>query len=364
MKSVKGYELTRKFGKNISNNRTVLEPKNNENINGNIIKYPKANILSKKNSHFPEKAKSNNSKIHLKNPLKEKKYKINIIISKQIDKNPQYLEEYFQDIIRNIKCTESQNICDYSTNSIFSLQDNQYINQKSRNYIIESIIYQSYIWKLNNETIYLTVNIMDRFIEKNKIQNKEYELIGLASFFIASKYEDIYSPDVQNLTQIFSFKYHYEEILSKESEILKSLDYCLHYISSNKILNLLYHLSNIDDINLKNFADMILEISLTDLNIMKYSQIKRAIATFIFAKKLFGIKSGNNFIKLLFSYNEIEIENIKKKLFNKLKDMVILKDQQNLIAEKYRAAKFNSIFSAFEQKLNENIAKKKKSKEK
>ena len=173
MKSVKGYELTRKFGKNISNNRTVLEPKNNENINGNIIKYPKANILSKKNSHFPEKAKS---KIHLKNPLKEKKYKINIIISKQIDKNPQYLEEYFQDIIRNIKCTESQNICDYSTNSIFSLQDNQYINQKSRNYIIESIIYQSYLWKLNNETIYLTVNIMDRFIEKNKIQNKEYEL--------------------------------------------------------------------------------------------------------------------------------------------------------------------------------------------
>ena len=36
---VKGYELTRKFGKNISNNRTVLDPKNNENINGNIIKY-------------------------------------------------------------------------------------------------------------------------------------------------------------------------------------------------------------------------------------------------------------------------------------------------------------------------------------
>ena len=77
-----------------------------------------------------------------------------------------------------------------------------------------------------------------------------------------------------------------------------------------------------------------------------------------------GIKSGNNFIKLLFLYNEIEIENIKKKLFNKLKDMVILKDQQNLIAEKYRASKFNSIFSAFEQKLNENISKKNKSKEK
>ena len=97
---------------------------------------------------------------------------------------------------------------------------------------------------------------------------------------------------------------------------------------------------------------------------MKYSQIKRAIASFIFAKKLFGIKSGNNFIKLLFSYDDNEIEKIVQKLFVILKDVVLLKNEQNLIAEKYRAAKFNSIFSAFEQKLNENIAKKKKSKEK
>ena len=363
MKSVKGYELIRKFGKNLLNNRAVIELKNNENINDNIKKISNAYNISKKNYHLPEKTKNNESKIHSKNILKEKKYIINVIIKKQEDNNLQYLDEYLQDIIRNINYTKSQNICDYSSNDIFSLQDTQYINQKSRNHTIQSIIYQSYIWKLNNETIYLTVNIMDRFIEKNKIKNKEYELIGLASFFIASKYEDIYSPDVQSLTNIFSFKYHYKDILDKETEILQSLDYSLHYISSYKILNLLYHLSNINDINLKHFADMILEISLTDLNIMKYSQIKRAIASFLFAKKMFAIKSGNNFIKLLFSYDEKEIENIIKKLFNSLKDIVILKDHQNLIAEKYRAAKFNSIFSAFEKKLNEKIAQKNKSKE-
>ena len=79
---------------------------------------------------------------------------------------------------------------------------------------------------------------MDRYIQKNKIKNNEYELVGIASFFIASKYEDIYSPDVQSLSKIFSFKYHYEEILDEENKILKSLDYCLHYVSSYKIHDL------------------------------------------------------------------------------------------------------------------------------
>ena len=363
MNSVKEYELKRKFGKNLSNNNVVIDLKNNENINNNIIKYSKLNNISKKNYQILDKRKNNKSKIPLKSTHNEKKNKINILSTKPNENNTKYLEEYFQDIIRNIIFTESQNIANYYIDNFFFIQDSQYINKKARKFIIESIIYQSYIWKLNSDTFYLTVNIMDRYIQKNKIKNNEYELVGIASFFIASKYEDIYSPDVQSLSKIFSFKYHYEEILDEENKILKSLDYCLHYVSSYKILDLLLHISDINDINLKNFANMVLEISLTDLDIMKFSQIKRAIASFLLAKKMFGIKSGNNFIKLLFSYDANEIENIILKLFNALKDIVLSKDQQNLISEKYRSAKFNSIFSAFEKKLNEKIAKRIISKE-
>ena len=196
---------------------------------------------------------------------------------------------------------------------------------------------------------------MDRYINKNRINNKDYELIGLASFLIGSKYEDIYSPDAESLTKIFHFKYHYKYILEKESQILQSLDYNLIYVSSYKILNLIYHLSKINDINVKYFANMALDFSLTDLNIMKYSQIKRAVACFLFAKKIFGIKSGNNFIKLLFSYDDNEMEKLVKKLFILLKDVVLLNQEQNLIAEKYRSSRFNTIFSAFEKKLNEKI---------
>ena len=363
MKSIKDNEIKRRFGNNLSNNENIINLQNYRNLNKDNTKNNNINIITRKDYQNYEKEKNKISIIPFDSILNKKKYKINIFITNPNQNNSQYLEEYVQDIIKNINFTESLNILDYSTNHVFHLQDIQYINQRMRKQIIESIVYQAFLWKLNSDSIFLMVNIMDRYIHKTKIKNKEYELIGLASFFIATKYEDIYAPDAELLTKIFSYKYHYQDILDKESQILQSLDYNLLYTSSYKILNLIYHLSNINDINLKNFAHMVLELSLTDLQIMKYSQIKRAVGCFIFAKKMFGIKSGNNFIKFLFSFDESEMENIIVKLFSLLKDVVLSKEPLNLIAEKYRSTKFNSIFSAFENKLNEKIQKKNKSKE-
>ena len=90
---------------------------------------------------------------------------------------------------------------------------------------------------------------------------------------------------------------------------------------------------------------------------MKHSQIKRAIACFIFAKKLFGIRSGNNSIKLSFYYEQKEIQIIIRKLFFLLKDIVDFKDKYTIILEKYRSDKFNLFFSSFEKQMKEKFNK-------
>ena len=353
MKLVKVLQLKRKFGNNLSNNEQLINIKHRQDtLNNNKINH------------------NNKCKSKKNNPIKSKvKFDYIIpLISKLIPQlsknNPRNEEEYLDEIIKNINYTQYENILNYSKDNIFSIQDMKYINEQTRKNIIETIIYHSYIWNLNPDSAFLAVNIMDRYSNKTKIKNKnDYELIGLGSFLIASKYEDIYSPDAETLTKIFEYKYHYKDILEKEEKILISLDYRLMYISSYKILNLLFHLSCINDTNLINFANMVLEFSLTEINMMKYTQIKRAIGCFIFAKRIFCNKSGNNFIKLLFSYDDNEIDKIVQKLFVILKDVVLLGHEQNLIAEKYRAVKFNAIFSAFEKKLNEKIRMRNKLKE-
>ena len=51
--------------------------------------------------------------------------------------------------------------------------------------------------KLNPDTLYITVNIMDRFCIARKVARSQ--LIGIASLLIACKYEEIKAPKVYDM---------------------------------------------------------------------------------------------------------------------------------------------------------------------
>lgn len=350
---MKSFNIKRKFGDDIINKEYYPNFQENKINNANSNKT--LNSFKKENNHKNETPKKN-SYINSKNSIICDSH-INININENKN-NPQFVDEYIDDIIKYIIENESINILNYSKENIFKLQDMKYINEEKRKQIIELLFYYNYKWKLNPDSVYLAINIMDRYINIIKINNNEYELIALASFLISSKYEDIYSPNSKSLSYIYSFKYEPEEILKKENQILNTLNFSLLYQSSFKFLNLLYHLSNINNENVYYLSQFILELSLTDLNIMKYSQRKRAIGAFIFAKKAFGINSGKFIIRLFFSYNENEIKKLQRELFIVIKN-VIFSEKRNLIAEKFRSSKYGFIFTVFEKKLKEKVDKKK-----
>jgi cyclin B len=58
------------------------------------------------------------------------------------------------------------------------------------------------------ETLYLTVAILDRFLQKaaKDISRKSLQLVGVTAMFIASKYEEMYAPEIGNSLQFPHFK--------------------------------------------------------------------------------------------------------------------------------------------------------------
>jgi cyclin B len=48
------------------------------------------------------------------------------------------------------------------------------------------------------ETLYLTVAILDRFLQRSAkdIPRKSLQLVGVTAMFIASKYEEMYAPEI------------------------------------------------------------------------------------------------------------------------------------------------------------------------
>ena len=238
--------ISREFGieiSNVNNNRKEIKyPKQNkskENIN-NISIYPKSdNFIIDKNLDY-----KNKKKYPPKKEIKPNKSKINILINKinknEINQNNEEdnnnaiynenpIKEYEEEIINYLYNEEKNNKANYALfPTITDKNDNILLGYLKRFSFINLFISFQNEFMLRQETLYLCINIFDRYIEKKMIEKKKSEdlnMIALTCLFIASKYEEIYPPYLKEFLDIFNKKYSKRDITLKEDEILSSLDF-------------------------------------------------------------------------------------------------------------------------------------------
>lgn len=119
------------------------------------------------------------------------------------------------------------------------------------------------------ETLFLTVNIIDRFLSTRQIDLEKLQLVGITAMFIASKYEEVLSPHVQNFKHVADDGFSEEEILAAERYVLAALNYDLSYPNP---MNFLRRISKADgyDIQTRTLGKYLMEISLLDHRFMGY----------------------------------------------------------------------------------------------
>lgn len=70
------------------------------------------------------------------------------------------------------------------------------INEKMRAIVIDWLIQVHYKFELSIETLYLTINIVDRYLASEAVSKRELQLVGMSAILLASKYEEIWAPQV------------------------------------------------------------------------------------------------------------------------------------------------------------------------
>ena len=191
-----------------------------------------SNIQNNKNSflsniddylHFfvPKKCSKNNVKIITTlNNLRSRKN--NIIYT-----NPQYVYEYFTEISSYLI-----NI-DKTIPILYGYMSKQpEINPKMRAILIDWLVDVHLKFKLTKETLYITVNIIDKYLSEEKIQRNKLQLIEITSMFIACKYEEIYPPKLKDHVYITDQTYTKEDIILMELSILAKLNFDVTFISN------------------------------------------------------------------------------------------------------------------------------------
>ncbi|KAK4011959.1 hypothetical protein OUZ56_021062 [Daphnia magna] len=98
-------------------------------------------------------------------------------------------------------------------------------------------------YKIHNETLFLAVSFIDRFLSHMSVLRGKLQLVGTAAMFIASKYEEIYPPEVGEFVYITDDTYTKKQVLRMEHLILKVLAFELAVPTSNYFLQRYIQLS-------------------------------------------------------------------------------------------------------------------------
>ncbi|XP_059361891.1 G2/mitotic-specific cyclin-B1-like isoform X2 [Carassius carassius] len=82
-------------------------------------------------------------------------------------------------------------------------------------------------FKLRQETLFMTVSIIDSFLQNNPVPKRYLQLVCVTAMLLASKYEEIYPPTVGDFAFVTDGAYSCGDIRRMERIILKRLNYSL-----------------------------------------------------------------------------------------------------------------------------------------
>jgi len=135
------------------------------------------------------------------------------------DQNPQLCAEYAQDMYVYLRLKEAR----YTVPANYLC--NTRTTAKMRTVLLDWLVDVQQQFKLLQETLYLTISIIDRFLHKEgaKISRDKLQLVGVTSMLIASKIEEIYAPEVNDFVYITDDAYSANDIKQMELRILKAI---------------------------------------------------------------------------------------------------------------------------------------------
>ncbi|KAG6588699.1 Cyclin-A3-1, partial [Cucurbita argyrosperma subsp. sororia] len=92
-----------------------------------------------------------------------------------------------------------------------------------REILVDWLVEVAEEYKLVSDTLYLTISHMDIYLSSQAVDKSKLQLLGVCCMLLASKYEEINPPNVEDFCYITDNTYTKEQVLSMEREVRKFL---------------------------------------------------------------------------------------------------------------------------------------------
>ncbi|KAJ9555682.1 hypothetical protein OSB04_010296 [Centaurea solstitialis] len=264
-------------------------------------------------------------------------------------KDPRMCSVYAAEVYSNLRVTELK----WRPSADYMKTVQKDITQEMRGILIDWLVEVSEEYRLASETLYLTVTLIDRYLSKMYIEKQRLQLLGITCMLIASKYEEISAPRVEDFCFITDGTYTRQEVLDMERQVLDLLSFHLSVPTVKKFLRrfILAAQSSykVPVIELEFLANYLAELTLTEYGFLKFlPSLVAASAVFLAKWTLDQIEHPWN--PTLEHYTNYKASDLKATILA-LQDLQ-LNDAAPLraIRQKYRQKQFKGVANLTSQK--------------
>ena len=217
------------------------------------------------------------------------------------------------------------------------------INEKMRAILLDWLEEVHVKFKLMPETMYLTQNLIDRFLEKKIVVRSKLQLVGVTAMLIASKYEEIYAPEVRDFVYITDKAYSREQILAMEATMLNTLDFRVSAPTVFVFLNRYLKVAGADA-RLTQLATFLVERQLQEYRMLAHPPSRIAAAAVNIAlRTLRGASAWSATMEFYASYTQAEL----RATILDIQDVMTASVASSLqaVRKKYATPKFGEVAS-------------------
>ncbi|XP_073050942.1 cyclin-A2-4-like [Primulina eburnea] len=267
-----------------------------------------------------------------------------------LEKHPLMCSMYAADIYSNLRAIQI-----YRRPSVDYMEKQQHdITEAMRGILVDWLVEVSEEYRLIPDTLYLTINLIDRFLSAINIEKQKLQLLGVTCMLIASKYEEICAPCVENFCFITDNTYTKGEVLKMEGLVLNHLGFQLSIPTTKKFLRRFIHAAQVSyeipSVELEFLANYLAELTLVEYNFLKFLPSLIA-ASAVFLARWTLDQSDHPWNPTLEYYTMYKTSDLKYTVLE-LQDLQLNTKTYTLgtIREKYKQSKFKCVSTFRPQK--------------
>ncbi|KAK3187560.1 hypothetical protein K4F52_003618 [Lecanicillium sp. MT-2017a] len=199
-------------------------------------------------------------------------------------------EDYLEDIMQHMRHMEDETLPD--ANLIDMQREIQWF---MRPYLIDFLVEAHAAFALLPETLFLTVNLLDRYCSKRVVYKQHYQLVGCAALLIAAKYGDKKDrvPQISELNNMCCGLYDSGMFTQMEMHVLNTLEWTVGHPTVDFFSQLMIAEER-DDVEVENMAAYLCEIALYYRDFVSTKPSMMARSSLALARAILGRPEVND----------------------------------------------------------------------